>query len=207
MVKINHQHIFPLSLFFCLFYIIVILGVHCDIYKRVYNISQLNPPPLSFSFIPPPLFLEQFRQVSLFHFHTWIHSTSIRFAFLHPFLMSFPSHWYQYMDRTCLNFLTFFFKKKTFLFIYDGYTGSFIVIFPYIYVCIYIYTHIYIYIYVCIYIIPQIDSFPPFSPFCLSPPHKSLFLYLDLPFFIGLLLVFYNAVCTFVGYLSLVIRI
>jgi hypothetical protein len=38
-------------------------------------------------------FLEQFQQVSLFHFHTWIHSTSTILTFLHPFFM--PSHWYQ----------------------------------------------------------------------------------------------------------------
>jgi hypothetical protein len=34
--------------------IIIVLGVQCDIYKNSYNISQLNSPPPSFSFISPP---------------------------------------------------------------------------------------------------------------------------------------------------------
>jgi hypothetical protein len=35
-------------------FIIVLLGVHCDVYKSSYNISQLNSPPQSLSFILPP---------------------------------------------------------------------------------------------------------------------------------------------------------
>jgi hypothetical protein len=46
-------------------------------------------PPL-FSFIPPPLFLEQFWQVSLFYFRTWIQNTFTIFAFLHSFFMPSP---------------------------------------------------------------------------------------------------------------------
>jgi hypothetical protein len=46
------------SLIFCLFYyIIVVQGVHCDIYRSSYNILYLNSPPPSFSFIPPTLTL------------------------------------------------------------------------------------------------------------------------------------------------------
>jgi hypothetical protein len=33
--------------------IIVVLGVHCDIYEMSYNVSLLNLPLSSFSFIPP----------------------------------------------------------------------------------------------------------------------------------------------------------
>jgi hypothetical protein len=35
-----------------------------------YNISQLESPPPSFSFISLPPFLEEFQQVLLFYFHT-----------------------------------------------------------------------------------------------------------------------------------------
>jgi hypothetical protein len=38
--------------FFYYIVIIIVLGVHCDIYKSSYNISQLNSPPPSLSFIP-----------------------------------------------------------------------------------------------------------------------------------------------------------
>jgi hypothetical protein len=33
------------------------------------------------------------------HFHTWLYNISTTFILLHPFLMSFPSHWYQPPDR------------------------------------------------------------------------------------------------------------
>jgi hypothetical protein len=36
------------------YHIIVILGVYCDIYKSSYNVSRLNSPHPSFSFIPSP---------------------------------------------------------------------------------------------------------------------------------------------------------
>jgi hypothetical protein len=49
----------------------------------------------SVSFTPLPALLEQFQQVSFFHFHTWIHTISIMFALLHTFLTSSPSHWCQ----------------------------------------------------------------------------------------------------------------
>jgi hypothetical protein len=46
------------SFLFIYFFIIVVLGVHCGIYKSSYNtIAEFTPP--SFSFIPPsPPFLE-----------------------------------------------------------------------------------------------------------------------------------------------------
>jgi hypothetical protein len=41
-------------LFVCLFIVtILVLGVHCDIYKSSYSISQLNSTPPSLSFILP----------------------------------------------------------------------------------------------------------------------------------------------------------
>jgi hypothetical protein len=36
------------------FFIIVVLGVHCDIYKSSYNLLYLTSPPPSFSFNHPP---------------------------------------------------------------------------------------------------------------------------------------------------------
>jgi hypothetical protein len=51
-----------------IFFIIFVLGVHCDIYKSSYNVSSLNSPPPSFSFILLPPFLEKFQEVSFFHF-------------------------------------------------------------------------------------------------------------------------------------------
>jgi hypothetical protein len=69
--------------FYTFYYrIIVVLEVHYDIYKSAYTISL--PPP--FSFISP--FLEQFQQVSLFHFHIWVNNISTTFTLLHPFLTS-----------------------------------------------------------------------------------------------------------------------
>jgi hypothetical protein len=35
------------------YYHIIVLVIHCDIYKNSSNMSQLNSPPLSLSFIPP----------------------------------------------------------------------------------------------------------------------------------------------------------
>jgi hypothetical protein len=42
------------GIYFLPFLIIVVLGVCCDIYKSSGKISQLNLPPPSFSFVPPP---------------------------------------------------------------------------------------------------------------------------------------------------------
>jgi hypothetical protein len=60
-------------------------GAWWHLQKCLHCILVTVTPP-SFSFIPPPLFLEQSWQVSLLHFHTYVHSTSTIHAFLHPFL-------------------------------------------------------------------------------------------------------------------------
>jgi hypothetical protein len=49
-------------------YIIVVLGVHCDIYKSSYTISSLNSPPPSFSFILSSLSSWKFQYVLFFPF-------------------------------------------------------------------------------------------------------------------------------------------
>jgi hypothetical protein len=66
---------------FIIYFIIVVLGVHCDIYQSSYTVSELNSPlhhsPLS-SF---PLFLESCQQTSFFHLHRWVYNFFI-IAFL-----------------------------------------------------------------------------------------------------------------------------
>jgi hypothetical protein len=57
-VRIPYMHSvpwmsYPTSSLFLFFITITVLGVHCDIYRSSYNISQLNSPPPSFPFIPP----------------------------------------------------------------------------------------------------------------------------------------------------------
>jgi hypothetical protein len=61
-----------------LLFLLLCWGVHCGIYESSYslsNISYLNSPPPSFSFIlyPASPFLKQFSQVSFFHLHTCRH--------------------------------------------------------------------------------------------------------------------------------------
>jgi hypothetical protein len=52
-------------------------GVHCDIYKSSYNISQLNSPPPSFSFIPHPPFDFEFYH-DVVSKNVWFLSISIK---------------------------------------------------------------------------------------------------------------------------------
>jgi hypothetical protein len=73
--------IFYNIIYFC-YHIIFIPGLYCG--------NILNSPPPSFFFILSPQFLEWFQQAFLFHFHTWVHSISITFLLLHPFLISSP---------------------------------------------------------------------------------------------------------------------
>jgi hypothetical protein len=70
------------------FIIIVLLVVQCDIYKSSYSISQLNSSPPSFSFTPPPQFLQQCQHVSFFNLHICIHNISTTSTLLDHFLIS-----------------------------------------------------------------------------------------------------------------------
>jgi hypothetical protein len=95
--------------------LIVVLGVHCGIYKSSYyisNISQLNSYPPSFSFIPLPPFLELFQQVSFFNLYTCVHSNWTRFTQLHPFLTSSSSNRSQTPSSTYSAHLFSHFVKK-----------------------------------------------------------------------------------------------
>jgi hypothetical protein len=80
-----------------------------------YIIVEFTPPP--FSFIPPPPFLEQFQQVSFFHFHTWEHNISTIFILLHSFLMSSPLPLVPTPRQKLFYLPVCHFWKKTFLFI------------------------------------------------------------------------------------------
>jgi hypothetical protein len=77
--------------FYLIIFLIVVPWVHCGIYKSSYStsdISYLNLPPPPFSFIPPPSFLDQFQQVSIFHLYTCVHSICTIFTLPHPFSTS-----------------------------------------------------------------------------------------------------------------------
>jgi hypothetical protein len=50
-----------------------------------YIIVESTPSSFSFTLLPP--FLEQFQQVSFFHFHTWVHNIST-ITLLHLFFIS-----------------------------------------------------------------------------------------------------------------------
>jgi hypothetical protein len=69
------------------------------------------PSPPSFSLTPLSAFLEQFQQVPLFYFHTWIQNTPTVVTLLHPLCLPLPSHRYPLPDRTRFSFLSFIFYK------------------------------------------------------------------------------------------------
>jgi hypothetical protein len=74
---------------------IVVLGVHCGIYKSSYNVSNisyLNSPPPSFSFISP--LPPSWNSFSRSHFSIYIY-VYIVFSQYSPFPHILPSHWYQ----------------------------------------------------------------------------------------------------------------
>jgi hypothetical protein len=70
--QMGNMYVSSQKIFFPLF--LCWVGVHCGIYTGSYNVPNiLNSPPLLFSFIPTPLFLELFPQVSFLHLHTCVH--------------------------------------------------------------------------------------------------------------------------------------
>jgi hypothetical protein len=56
-------------------------------------------------------FLEQFQQVSLFYFHTWIQPTSTIFTFPHTLFMPCPLQLVPTSRQDCFTFLSFMFLK------------------------------------------------------------------------------------------------
>jgi hypothetical protein len=148
---------------FQIFKTIVVLVVHCDIYKSSYNISQLNSPPPPFSFIPLLPFLEYFQQVSFFHFHPWGYNISTILNFLYPFFISSPLPLIP-TPRQNLFYLPFlcFWKKGHFCFFKITIQG---VSYIYIYMCVCVC------VCVCVYKITWIVSSPLFFSLPQSPSY------------------------------------
>jgi hypothetical protein len=69
--------------------------LHCIIVEFTHSIIHLYPP------FPP--FLEQFQQVSFFHFHAWVLYISIIFTFYTHSSFALPFYWYQPLDRIVLS--------------------------------------------------------------------------------------------------------
>jgi hypothetical protein len=136
-----YMHFFPLFLWW--------VGVTCGIYKCFYNVSNisyLNPPPL-----PPPT-PGSWSSFNRYHFCIYIHVYSFCTAFilLPPFLAisprdDLPSYQPSSQRRPCSSLLFSDFieqkrekikRKTSFLLVWDkgNYTGSFLVIFPCVYV-------------------------------------------------------------------------
>jgi hypothetical protein len=148
-IKIFHKeafNFFPLLLWW--------VGVHCGIYTCSYvlsSISYMNPPPLPFSFIP--LYPNSWSSFNSYHFCIYLHV----YSFLHcihpptPFPHHLPntqrptfSHWAGLLHPPVLWFCRIKkrkdkTKKNDILAVWDkvSYTGSFLVIFP----CIYVFNH------------------------------------------------------------------
>jgi hypothetical protein len=83
----NTRELHPVSrpsfLFFLSYYYCRTGGTMWHLQKFLhYIIVEFTPPSFSFFSIP---FLEWFQQVSLFHFHTYVHSICTMFTLLHPF--------------------------------------------------------------------------------------------------------------------------
>jgi hypothetical protein len=80
---------------------IVVLGVHCDIYKSPYNISLLNTPSPSFSSIP-------------FFPHSWNNFNMSHFSIFIQEYIIFLLHWKQFLIevdilRTCFKSFDYIF--------------------------------------------------------------------------------------------------
>jgi hypothetical protein len=78
---------FPLLLFFI---IVVLGGTLRQLPKFLQCVIVEFTPSIIFLYPPLSSLLEQFQQVSFFHFHSWVHTISTTFTILHPFLISFP---------------------------------------------------------------------------------------------------------------------
>jgi hypothetical protein len=121
--------------FFSFFYCSVV--VHCDIYKSSYNVSNisyLNLPPTSCSFILCPPFLEYFLQVSFFHLHTCVHSICTVFTLLHIFPTSHTCHSPDSKPSDSYSLIFIKKKKKSLLIVEESYIENILVTFLYIFV-------------------------------------------------------------------------
>jgi hypothetical protein len=103
---------------FFFYYIIVVMGVHCDIYKSSYNISWLNSPPPSFSFIllPP---IPRIVSTGLIFPFSYVMNT-LNFQYIHPpkpfpYILSLPTG--PSPDKACFIFLFSTFEEKNGIFV------------------------------------------------------------------------------------------
>jgi hypothetical protein len=100
---------------FCNLFLLLLYWEH--IYKISYNISQLNLPPPSFSFIPLPPIPGIVSTGLISYLHTCVHSictTPTLSALSH--ILHFTLSGTNPQDRTCFAFLFCFCKKMTFVF-------------------------------------------------------------------------------------------
>jgi hypothetical protein len=78
---------------FLVFFLIVLLGIHCGIYKSSYNVSNisyLNSPPPLLSFICPSL--HPWNGFNRYHFYIYIflHSVFASYSFSYALFLSPP---------------------------------------------------------------------------------------------------------------------
>jgi hypothetical protein len=157
---------------FIIFYCSV--GVHCGIYKNIYNISNIsyfNSPPPSFSFFSSSLHF--WNSFSRYHFSIYMHVYTI-FTLYSTYVCSFPISFLLPLvptpptqkDLFCFPVL-WFCKRKTDIFACSGLLyrefpcSTYMYVYIYMYIYIYIYMEVFIYIYIYIYII-WIGSSPLF---------------------------------------------
>jgi hypothetical protein len=113
----------------------VLGGVHCDIYKSSYhisNISYLNLPSLPFSFIPP----HSWNSFTSYHFSIYIRAYTLFTLYLPShtlcYFLSLPTRTNPPQEGPVLSSSSLVLLKKR-AFVCLRYTGCFFVIFAYIY--------------------------------------------------------------------------
>jgi hypothetical protein len=91
---IHREFTYPMfSNLFKISFLLCWVGIHCDIYKSSYNISNV-------SYLNSPL-----QQISFFHLHTGVHRICPIFTLLHHFPISFPLSLVPTSSRTCSTLL------------------------------------------------------------------------------------------------------
>jgi hypothetical protein len=129
---------------YCIFFIILMHGIHCGIYKSSDNVSSISYmyPTLLTLFYHPPQFLERFQQGSFLHLSTCAHSFCIIFTLLAPDTtlpptppLPLPPPYPATTGQDLFHspFSNFVEEKRKKHFCLYSYTGCFLVIFPCMY--------------------------------------------------------------------------